>query len=116
MHQVADRCHYDLSEAERQPIIQAEALKEKDKAIARLQNELDSLRAYPIKNEPYDELLPYPSSQKIRLPPKGSGKPFGLSRKRSQSSALLDAIYFGSPGMTNVIEQVNFNLLAAYFD
>lgn len=116
MHQVADRCHYDLSEAERQPIIQAEALKEKDKAIARLQKELDSLRAYPIKTEPYDELLAYPSaSQKMRLPPKSSTKSFGLGRKRSHSSALLDAIYFGSTGMTNVIDQVNFYLLAIYF-
>lgn len=112
MHQIADQCRYDLSEAERQPILQAEALKEKDKAIARLRNELEILRGHPIKTEPLEDLLPLRSSQKIRLPPKVPIKPLCLSRKRLHGGAAVDSIYFGSPGMTNVIEEVNFRLLA----
>lgn len=106
MHQIADQCRYDLSEAERQPILQAEALKEKDKAIARLRNELEILRGHPIKTEPLDDLLPLRSTQKIRLPPKVPIKPLCLNRKRLHGGAAVDSIYFGSPGMTNVIEEV----------
>lgn len=108
MHQIADQCRYDLSEAERQPILQAEALKEKDKAIARLRNELEILRGHPIKTEPVDDRLPLRSTQKIRLPPKGPIKPLCLNRKRLHGGAAVDGMYFGSPGMTNVIEEVMF--------
>lgn len=113
MHQIADQCRYDLSEAERQPILQAEALKEKDKAIARLRNEVEILRGHPIKTEPFDDLIPLRSTQKIRLPPKVAVKPPGVSRKRFQNG---DGFYFGSSGMTNVIEEVNLYLHGVCFN
>ena len=106
MHQIADQCRYDLSEAERQPILQAEALKEKDKAIARLRNELETLRGHPIKSEPFDDVVPLRSSQKLRLPPKVPIKPLCLNRKRLHNGGPVDSIYFGNPGMTSVIEEV----------
>lgn len=40
LHQIAHECAYDLTEQERQPILQAEALRQKDKEIERLRNEL----------------------------------------------------------------------------
>lgn len=106
MHQVADQCQYDLSEAERQPILQAEALKEKDKAIARLRNEVEILRGHPIKPEPLDDVQSMRSAHKIRLPPKAPLKPSSLSQRRLHSGVVADSIYFGSPGMTSVIDEV----------
>ena len=43
MHQVARECVYELSESERHPILQAEALREKDKEIARLRLEIAAM-------------------------------------------------------------------------
>lgn len=106
MHQVADQCRYDLSEAERQPILQAEALKEKDKAIARLRNEVEILRGHPIKAEPLEDVQSLRSTQKIRLPPKAPLKPSSLSQRRLHSGVSADGFFFGSPGMTGVIEEV----------
>lgn len=40
LHQIAHECTYDLTEQERHPILQAEALRNKDKEIERLRNEL----------------------------------------------------------------------------
>ena len=43
LHQVARECVYDLSESERHPILQAEALREKDNEIARLRLEIATI-------------------------------------------------------------------------
>lgn len=107
MHQVADQCQYDLSEAERQPILQAEALKEKDKAIARLRNEVEILRGHPIKPEPLDDIQLMRNTQKIRLPPKAPLKPSGLGQRRLHSGVAAGGVYFGNPGMTSVIDEVS---------
>ena len=64
-------CQYDLSEAERQPILQAEALKEKDKTIVALKDEIAALRGESVKPE-YEE--PAGPSQKLRLPPRSPKK------------------------------------------
>ena len=47
MHQIAEQCAYDLTDIERHPILQAEALREKDKEIARLRSKLNSLGMAP---------------------------------------------------------------------
>ena len=106
MHQIADHCHYDLTESERQPILQAEALKEKDRDILRLRNEIQLLRGNPIKSEPLDDDLPLRSRPRMRLPPRIPRKPANLSQKRYHAGFLDDNIYFGSPGMTSVIQEV----------
>lgn len=111
MHQIADQCQYDLSEAERQPILQAEALKEKDKAIARLRNEVEVLRGHPIKSEPADEAPSTRGPQKMKLPPKVAMKPPSLAQRRLQSNATIESMCFGGPGMTNVIDEVGVDAL-----
>ena len=49
LHQQADLCHYELTEAERHPILQAEALKGKDREIARLRDEIRMLEEQSSK-------------------------------------------------------------------
>lgn len=109
MHQIADQCQYDLSEAERQPILQAEALKEKDKAIARLRNEVDLLRGNPIKSEPSDDGSTSRLPQKMKLPPKVAMKPVNVAQRHPQSNASIESMCFGSPSMTSVIDEVGSN-------
>lgn len=106
MHQIADQCQYDLSEAERQPILQAEALKEKDKAIARLRNEVEVLRGQPIKSEPADDGPSPRGVQKMKLPPKVAMKPPVVDQRQLQSNASIESMCFGNPGMNSVIDEV----------
>ena len=110
LHQIAELCEFDLSEAERQPILQAEALKERDKTIANLRNEMAILRGEPIKAEPTDDNIFARSGQKIKLPPKVTKKPsppLPPLQMQAFSGDLNDNIYFGSPGMTSVVEEVS---------
>lgn len=109
LHQIAEICRYDLSESERQPILQAEALKEKDKAIAHLRNEVAALKGEPVKMETGDdEDLPGPGKRKLRLPPRELKRSAtAAGEKRLHSGEVGDSIYFGSPGMTNVVEEVS---------
>ncbi|KAL2051402.1 hypothetical protein ABVK25_008269 [Lepraria finkii] len=104
LHQIAELCQFDLSEAERQPILQAEALKDRDKTIAQLRNEVAILRGEPIKLEPMDD-APFQSGQKIKLPPRVPRKPTNLAQKRTYTGEINDNIYFGSPAMTSVVEE-----------
>lgn len=112
MHQIADQCQYDLSEAERQPILQAEALKEKDKAIARLRNEVDLLRGNPIKSEPSDDGPSSRVPQKMKLPPKVAMKPANVAQRHPQSNASIESMCFGNSSMTSVINEVGSNHLS----
>ena len=109
MHQIADQCQYDLSEAERQPILQAEALKEKDKAIARLRDEVEILRGHPIKSESCDDHHPLLSgTQKSRSLSKPPMQPSDASgHQRILSGAVFDPLCSGLPGMTGVMEEVS---------
>ena len=109
MHQIADQCQYDLSEAERQPILQAEALKEKDKAIARLRSEVDLLRGNPIKSEPSDDALSTRLPQKMKLPPKVAMKPANVAQRHPQTNASIETMCFGNSSMTSVIDEVGLN-------
>ncbi|KAI4183645.1 MAG: hypothetical protein L6R41_005281 [Letrouitia leprolyta] len=104
-------CQYDLTETERQPILQAEALKEKDKAIASLRNELQLLQGQPrIKMEPRDDDLVMNPPQRTPMASIASLRPSNIRQRRYQGSMLNDSIYFGSPGTTNVVEEVRTNL------
>ena len=109
LHQIAELCEFDLSEAERQPILQAEALKERDKTIANLRNEMAILRGEPIKAEPTEDNIFSRSGQKIKLPPKVTKKPSPLPSLQMPAFGgdVNDNIYFGSPGMTSVVEEVS---------
>ena len=108
LHQIADHCEFDLSEAERHPILQAEALKEKDKTIVQLRNELAVMRGDPIKSEPVDEVISFgQNGPKIKLPPRASAKKPTSTHKREYLGEMSANIYFGSPGMTSVVEEVS---------
>ena len=108
LHQIAEHCEFDLSEAERHPILQAEALKEKDKTITQLRNDIAMLRGEPIKVEPADDMITFGQGAKIKLPPRSlpnKKSPRG-TQKREYLGEVSDNIYFGSPGMTRVVEEV----------
>ncbi|KAL8939534.1 MAG: hypothetical protein Q9211_002699, partial [Gyalolechia sp. 1 TL-2023] len=99
-------CQYDLTETERQPILQAEALKEKDKAIASLRNELQLLQGQPrIKMEPRDDDLAMDPSHRFPVASTASSRPVNVHQRRYQGSMLNDSIYFGTPGTTAVVEE-----------
>lgn len=106
LHQIAEICQYDLSETERQPILQAEALKEKDKAIAHLQHELAVLRGERIKSEPADEDVGGHGSRKMRLPPRSLKRPLEEDDHPFASESHDGNPFFDNPGLTNVADEV----------
>lgn len=67
------------------------------------------LRGEPIKAEPTDDNIFARSGQKMKLPPKVTKKPSPQPPPQLQafSGDLNDNIYFGSPGMTSVVEEVS---------
>ena len=116
LHQIAAMCQYDLTETERQPILQAEALKEKDKAIASLRSEIQLLRGQPqVKAEPRDDDISTNSPQSIRMSSSANTRPVHLRQRRLHSSSLQDNLYFGSPAMSSVMEEVGFYFLYSKF-
>ena len=105
MHQIADQCQYDLTENERQPILQAEALKERDREIRRLQGVIQNLQGHSIKTEPLDDDIAQPSYRaKPRLHQYSAGD--HSSQRRLQPHVLENNIYFGSPSMAAVAQEV----------
>lgn len=111
LHQIATHCHYDLSEFERQPILQAEALKEKDRSILRLRNEIQLLRGQPIKTEPLDDDQSGQIRPRMRLPPRIPKRTTTVGQKRFHGGSFDDNIYFGTPGLTSVVQEVSRILL-----
>lgn len=106
MHQIAELCHYDLTEAERHPILQAEALREKDKEIARLRDEVQQLGGQPIKSEfPGIEDEKH-SNRKAGPAPRVPKKPQSLRQKRRRKGEPGENVFFGSPSLANIIEEV----------
>ena len=106
LHQIAEICQYDLSETERQPILQAEALKEKDKAIAQLQHELSLLRGESIKAEPTEEEFNGQQTRKLRLPPRTLKRSTEHDNHTFPNNATDTSVFFDNPGMTNVADEV----------
>ena len=67
------------------------------------------LRGEPIKSEPGEDNMFARKGSKIKLPPRVAKKPTPPSsqaEKRALSGEVGDNIYFGSPGMTSVVEEV----------
>lgn len=114
LHQIADICHYDLSETERQPILQAEALKEKDKTIAQLRNDIASLRGDSVKPEPVEDEFPG-FTPKMRLPPRTHKRPPASEDCHLQGFKEKDSIYFGNPSVRNVVNEVGKPSRACHF-
>ena len=109
LHQIADICHYDLSEAERQPILQAEALKEKDRTITSLREEIASLRGQSVKPEPED--VGGGNAQKIRLPPRSPKKSNQQTHQIHYHGQQEDQVLSGEQGMIGMADDVgNLNL------
>ncbi|KAI4259000.1 MAG: hypothetical protein L6R42_004808 [Xanthoria sp. 1 TBL-2021] len=106
LHQIAGLCQYDLTETERQPILQAEALKEKDKVIAHLRHDLQQLQGQPhVKMEPRDDDLPMNGTHRIPTSSIAPTRPLNIRQRRFQGGMLNDSIYFGTPGTTGVVEE-----------
>ena len=115
LHQIAGMCQYDLTESERQPILQAEALKEKDKIIAKLSHKLQLLQGHPhIKMEPRDDDLTAQSPQAPHLSSAVPARPTNHRQRRSLSGPLCDSIFFGTPGMRNIVEEVSVSVFFAF--
>ncbi|KAL8814381.1 MAG: hypothetical protein Q9223_006386 [Gallowayella weberi] len=107
LHQIAGLCQYDLTETERQPILQAEALKEKDKVIAHLRHDLQQLQGQPhVKMEPRDDDLSMSSPHRLPTSSVTPTRPLNIRQRRFQGGILNDSIYFGTPGTTSVVEEV----------
>lgn len=114
MHQIADICHYDLSETERQPILQAEALKEKDKTIAQLRNDIALLRGDSVKSEPLEDEFPG-FTRKMRLPPRSSKRLPTTEHSSVHGLKEDDSIYYGNPSVGNVVNEVGRHSLVLRF-
>ncbi len=72
------------------------------------------LRGDPVKSEPLDEVISLgQSGPKIKLPPRiaSSKKPATLGQKRDYLGEMSANIYFGSPGMTSVVEEVRSSIV-----
>lgn len=99
-------CQYDLSEAERQPILQAEALKERDRTIATLREEIACLRGESVKSE-RDDRNGVPASQKIRLPPRSPRKPQFLGTQLGPFDMPENEPFtLGESGVTHMADDV----------
>ncbi|KAL8729663.1 MAG: hypothetical protein Q9166_004612 [cf. Caloplaca sp. 2 TL-2023] len=91
---------------ERQPILQAEALKEKDKVIAHLRQDLQQLQSQPhVKMEPRDDDLSINSPHRIPASSVAPTRPLNIRQRHFQGSMLNDSIYFGTPGTTSIVEE-----------
>ena len=106
LHKIAEHCVYDLTESERQPILQAEALREKDKEIDRLRHQIVSLGG-PLAKEPHNGS----DAKKKRKP--GStlknGRRAGSNRQKGVSNDLdADCGFLGTPDMVNITKEVSF--------
>ena len=104
-HQIGHECKYDLSESERQPILQAEALKDKQREIDRLKQENEELRGGPSMTGQIDEhgFLPgyYARARRSQHAHRSS-----LSRQHLQTHFTSSSVYFGSPSMAAVTQEV----------
>ena len=104
MHQIADQCVYDLSESERHPIMQAEALKEKDRQIQRLEEELHMLQGRPLRTEHINDESNYTVyGSEAQLHAHDSGATLSLPGLQGEPA---DNIYFGSPSLAAVTQEV----------
>ena len=109
LHQIAESCHYELTEAERQPILQAEAIKLKDKEIARLRQENHLLRAQSMYSA--QQML---DGDHLGLARKGFGSLIEESKcsaspcKRPREADYEGSIYFGAPCSASVVREVGF--------
>ncbi|KAL9123878.1 MAG: hypothetical protein Q9217_006735 [Psora testacea] len=105
LHQIAEICRYDLSETERQPILQAEALKEKDRTIASLRNEVASLRGGSLNAEADERGGAAP--QKMRLPPRSPKRLYYQDQNTHQPNPGDDHFFRDEPGVTNIADDFN---------
>ena len=105
LHQTADTCDYDLTESERRPILQAEALKEKDKKIERLQEEIQMLQGRSFKSEQIEEDSIFPRSESEIQHQQRAIRPT-LTHQGLQNDAFDNNIYFGCPSMAAVAQEV----------
>lgn len=107
LHQIAGLCQYDLTETERHPILQAEALKEKDKVIANLRRELQLLQGQPqVKMEPRDDEISMNSPHRRPVTSITSARSANVRQRRYRGGMPSDSIYFGAPATTSVVEEV----------
>ena len=85
-------------------------MKEKDKAIAHLQNELQLLRGNHIKDEPPDDddFDSHPA-RKMRLPPRSLKRSGPHEEPQLQQDEPDANPYLGHPGVTNVVDEVRLS-------
>ena len=105
LHQIAELCHYDLTEGERHPILQAEALKEKDREIARLELVIEQLNSNANKSESSDSCQGSRIKRKIGPALEASNKQTKQKHKRLRKEGSPGTLI--SPTMGNVIQEVS---------
>ena len=105
LHKIADTCDYDLTESERRPILQAEALKEKDKTIERLQEEIRRLQGRSFKMEHIEDNNIFPGHEPERQPHRVEPR-WTFTYEGPQNNAFDNNIYFGCPSMAAITQEV----------
>ncbi len=71
----------------------------------RLRKFLSEKQVKPDEYENEDTLL---AENGLRQPPKVPSKPTGLRQRKFMTAELTDNLYFGSPGLASVINDVSF--------
>ena len=66
------------------------------------------LRGDPIKSEPLDDDESGHIRPRMRLPPRIPRRSMTVGQKRYYGEPFDDNIYFGTPGMTSVVQEVSF--------
>lgn len=85
-------------------------MKEKDKVIAHLRHDLQQLQGQPeVKMEPWDDNLSTNDPHSIPASSVMPGRPLSIRQRRFQGGMGNDSIYFGTPGSTGVVEEVDFS-------
>lgn len=86
-------------------------MKEKDKTIAHLRNDLALLRGESVKPETVEDVLPSSSNRKLRLPPRAHKRSSVSDDVYAHGLEVGNSIYFGNPGMNNVVHEVGLPLV-----
>ena len=98
---------YDLTESERQPILQVEALREKDKEIARLRQEITTLGGPASRTEQTSSEYDHLKKRKPICASKSVTKPSNQRQKIVSKNDDIQSTIFSAAPMTNVIKEVS---------
>ncbi|KAI9785591.1 MAG: hypothetical protein M1835_003314 [Candelina submexicana] len=99
-------CVFTIGEGDHEPIMQSYELDKLRKANLALKEALRASRQAQSGNTGDDEQPSEEPSHRPRVP----SKPLNLKQKRLKGDQATDNLYFGSPGLANVVEDVSVHI------